>query len=486
MEKNMREKQKLVGRNTCTPMDAPQVRSSVTLSLNREETLSEQSLKTPSNNPDVDLPLTVGNNGKSDRQNLSKDRVSVFVLGMSGNPLMPTTPVKARILLKNNKAKVVQRTPFTIQLKYDSEKTTQPITLGIDPGYRHIGFSAITKHKELISGEAVIRTDIPKLNEEKAMYRRNRRNKLWYRQPRWANRGNNTEGWFAPSIKHKLNTHIKLIQKVERILPVTNTVLEIAAFDMHKMRNPEISGIEYQQGELQGYEIREYLLEKFNRTCVYCGKKNIPLEIEHLTPKSKGGANTVDNLAIACHSCNQKKNNRSAEEFGHPEVRKKALKPLKDATFMNSVKWKIANILDTETTYGYITKKNRISLGIGKSHANDAFVIAGGTDQIRTLPFTITQRRRNNRSIQTNRKGFRPSIRRKRYTFQPGDMVLHDHERFSVVGVHNYGKSIVIKGGEKKMDINTKKVKLVKYGKGLRFTAQFLPPMKKVGILGGS
>ena len=107
-----------------------------------------------------------------------------------------------------------------------------------------------------------------------------------------------------------------------------------------------------------------------------------------------------------------------------------------------------------------------------------------GNIQIRTLPFTITQRRRNNRSIQTNRKGFRPSIRRKRYTFQPGDMILHDHERFSVVGVHNYGKSIVIKGREKKMDINTKKVKLVKYGKGLRFTAQFLPPLKKVGILG--
>ena len=112
-----------------------------------------------------------------------------------------------------------------------------------------------------------------------------------------------------------------------------------------------------------------------------------------------------------------------------------------------------------------------------KSHANDAFVIAGGTIQIRTLPFTITQRRRNNRSIQTNRKGFRPSIRRRRCAFQPGDMVLHDHGRFSVVGMHNYGKSIVIKGGGKKMDINTKKVKLARYGKGLRFSAQFLPTL---------
>ncbi len=226
-------------------------------------------------------------------------------------------------------------------------------------------------------------------------------------------------------------------------------------------------------------------LNPFHRTCVYCGKTGVPLEIEHITPKSRGGSNRVDNLTISCHDCNQKKGNLTAEEFGYPEVRKSALITMRDAAFMNTVRWKITQLTGSEHTLGFITKKNRIAMGLDKTHYNDAFVIAGGTDQIRTLPFTITQRRRNNRSIQTNRKGFRPSIRRKRYAFQPGDMVLHDHERFSVVGVHNYGKSIVIKGGEKKMDINTKKVKLVKYGKGLRFTAQFLSPMKKVGILGG-
>ena len=247
---------------------------------------------------------------------------------------------------------------------------------------------------------------------------------------------------------------------------------ENATFDTQKMKNPEISGIEYQQGELQGYEIREYLLEKFHRKCVYCGKTNIPLEIEHLTLRSRNGPDTVDNLAISCHDCNQKKNNLTAEEFGYPEVRKRALIPLKNSAFMNIVRWKLAQLTEAAYTFGYITKKNRISLGLDKSHANDAFVIAGGTNQARTSPFTITQRRRDNRSIQTNRKGFRPSIRRRRYAFQPGDIVVYDHERFSVVGMHNYEKSIVIKGGGKKMDINTKKVKLVKYGKGLQFAPQ--------------
>ncbi|MHB1741771.1 MAG: RNA-guided endonuclease IscB [Thermoplasmataceae archaeon] len=475
MEKNMREKQKLDRRDTYTPTDAPQVRSSVTLSLNREETLSEQSLKTPSNNPHVDLQS--GMTGRDLR---------VPVINMRNEPLMPTTPGKARKLLKQDKARVISSSPFTIQLLYATGETKQPVRLGTDSGFKHVGFSVITERRELISGEAVIRTDIPKLNQEKAMYRRNRRNKLWYRQPRFMNRGNKKEGWFAPSVDHKLQTHMRLIGKLKRILPISDVIIEVASFDTQKMQNPEMSGMEYQQGELQGYEIREYLLEKFHRKCVYCGKTGIPLEIEHLTPRSRDGPDTVNNLAISCHNCNQKKNNLTAEEFGYPEVRKRALITMRDAAFMNTVRWKLTQLTGSEHTLGFITKKNRISLGLDKTHVNDAFVIAGGTDQIRTLPFTITQRRRNNRSIQTNRKGFRPSIKRKRYAFQPGDMVLHDHERFSVVGVHNYGKSIVIKGGEKKMDINTKKVKLVKHGKGLRFTAQFLPPLKKVGILGGS
>ncbi len=314
MVKNMKERQKLDWRNTYTPTDAPQVRGNCDHALNREETLSVHGLKIPSNNPDVDL-----------QSGMTGQDLRVHVINMRNEPLMPTTPGKARKLLKEKKAKVAFSNPFTIQLLYATGETKQPVTLGIDAGYKHIGFSALTEKRELISGEAVIRTDIPKLNEEKAMYRRKKRNKLWYRKPRFMNRGNNKEGWFAPSIEHKLYTHIRLIEKLKRILPVSNTVIEVASFDTKKMQNPEMSGIEYQQGELQGYEIREYLLEKFHRTCVYCGKTGVPLEIEHLTPRSRDGPDTVNNLAISCHDCNQKKNNLTAEEFGYPEVRKRAL-----------------------------------------------------------------------------------------------------------------------------------------------------------------
>ena len=396
----------------------------------------------------------------------------VPVISMRNEPLMPTTAGKARRLLKEGKAMVISTSPFTIQLHYATGETKQPVTLGIDSGFRYIGFSAVTEKRELISGEVSVRPDIPDLNLEKAMYRRSRRNKLWYRKPRFMNRGNKGGGWFAPSIDHKLQTHMRLIWKVKKILPVSRIIIEVASFDTQKMKNPEISDIEYQQGELHGYEIREYLLEKFHRTCVYCGKVNIPLEIEHLTPKSRGGPDTVDNLATACHDCNQEKNNLTAEEFGHPEVMTEALQPLKGAAFMNTVRWKLTQLTGSEHTFGFITKRNRISLGIGKSHANDAFVIAGGNTQTRSAVFTVKQRRRNNRSLQTNRKGFRPSIRRKRYRLQPGDTVLHMGKRSRISGSFSYGKYVWKErsgNGQKREYLKTAEVRLVRYGRGMSF-----------------
>ena len=118
-----------------------------------------------------------------------------------------------------------------------------------------------------------------------------------------------------PSLAHKLQSHIQLIERLKRILPITKIVVEVASFDTQKMVNPEISGIEYQRGELMGYEVREYLLEKWGRKCAYCGKKDVPLEIEHIIPKSRGDSDRVSNLTLSCHECNQKKGNRTAEEF---------------------------------------------------------------------------------------------------------------------------------------------------------------------------
>jgi len=452
--------QKLEERNTFIPRNAPQVSGSMTHFLNREETLSEMSLKTFSNSSDVDT-----HSGKSEQS------LRVFVMNMRGEALMPTTSGKARRLLKAGKVKVVRTNPFTIQLKYSTGEAKQSITLGIDPGYHNIGFSAITSKRELLSGEVKLRTYVSKKLTERRMYRRNRRSRLWHRKPRWFNRvSSKKKGWLAPSIKHRLDSHIRLIEQIKKLLPVSEIAVEVANFDTQKMQNPEISGIEYQQGALQGYAIREYLLDKWGRKCAYCGKANVPLEIEHIIPKSRGGTSRVSNLTIACHRCNQKKGNKTAEEFGYPKTQKKAKETLKAAAFMNNIRWKLVNLLNCQWTYGYITKHNRIKLGLEKTHYNDAFVIAGGNKQERIKPQQLRQTRRNNRSLQTNRKGHKPSIRRQRYKLQPNDLVCYKKLLCRVKGVFNYGKWVrVVTKTNETINTNIKNVKILKYGKGIQW-----------------
>ena len=247
----------------------------------------------------------------------------VFVLNKHGNPLMPTTSARARHLLDSMHATVVKRTPFTIQMLYGSSGYKQDVTLGVDAGYTNVGFSAVTDDRELVAGYMTLRSNIKALLEKRSNYRRTRRSRLWHREPRFSNRGI-SKGWLAPSIKHKLDSHIKLIEKIKAILPITKSIVEVASFDTQKMQNPEISGIEYQQGELHGYNVRNYLLDKFGHKCAYCGKRDVPLEVEHIIPKSRGGSNRVSNLTIACHECNHEKGTMSAVEFGHPRIQAKA------------------------------------------------------------------------------------------------------------------------------------------------------------------
>lgn len=429
---------------------------------------------------------------------IKEGQTCVFVLNMRGKPLMPTSPRKARLLLKEGKAKVVKRNPFTIQLKYATGENKQSIKLALDPGYKNVGFSAITDKRELISGEVILRTDIPDKLKEKSMYRRGRRNRnTRYREPRWKNRGSKNgkkEGWLSPSIQHKLDTYVRLVSKFDNILPLTGITIETSPFDMQKMQNPEISGIEYQQGELQGYEVREYLLEKWGRKCAYCKKENVPFEVEHIISRRRGGTNRVSNLTITCHKCNLDKGSMSAAEFGHPEIQLMAKKPLKDAAFMNIVRSRLVETIKREfpqyqcnETYGYVTKHDRIKMGLEKTHANDAFVIAKGRNQIRSSkPYQVIQIRRNNRSLQINRKRFKPSIRRNRYKYSPGDLIkrksllqttgwgekLDNKIRksiYTVKGVFNYGEYIRLNNGEKDINIKTSDVKISKYGSGLNF-----------------
>ena len=224
------ENQKFEKRNTYTPTNTSLVCSSVIMPLNKEETLSEHNLKTFSNIP------------KENQLSKGQD-LRVPVLNMRGKPLMPTTPAKVRHLLQQRKAKVVKRKPFVIQLTIATGETKQDITLGIDSGYSKVGFSAKTEKQELISGELELRKDVSKKLEERRMYRKLKRNKLWHRQARFDNR-KRKDNWLAPSIQHKLDTHTRLITNLKKWLPITNSIIEVASFDTQKMLNSEISGIE--------------------------------------------------------------------------------------------------------------------------------------------------------------------------------------------------------------------------------------------------
>jgi 5-methylcytosine-specific restriction endonuclease McrA len=398
---------------------------------------------------------------------------------------MPTTPQKGRRLLKERKAKVIQQRPFMVQLQYATGENTQEVTLGLDPGYCQSGFSVITAKKELIAGTVQFRKDVSKKLTERRMYRRTRRaNKTRYRPPRFNNRCRK-EGWLAPSIQHKLDSHLRFIQILQGMLPITRITVEVGTFDPQKLQNPEIRGVEYQQGDLAGYEVREYLLHKWGRKCAYCDKINLPLEIEHIVPKSRGGSDRVSNLTLSCRPCNQQKGNQTATEFGYPELQATAMKPLKAVPFMNLVRRRLAEALDCAQTWGYRTKYQRTQLGLAKSHVHDAFVIAGGTTQHRTAPYEVQQGRRNNRKLQTNRKGFKPAIRRQRYPLQPKDLVRHKGRLCQVKGIFNYGKwvrlAIVVTGAT--INANIAKVSLVKYGKSFAFDMPIHLPPKRRSLL---
>ena len=317
--------------------------------------------------------------------------MAVFVLDKRKNPLMPASEKRARLLLQRRRAVVIKMYPFTIRLKDRIGGEVQPIRIKIDPGSRSTGIAVV---KELETGDTTTChvTNLFQINHRgqsisvaltsRRAMRRRRRNQLRYREARFDNR-TKPKGWLAPSLQHRVDTISSLVTKLQKLLPVTDLSMELVRFDMQKMENPEISNIEYQQGELQGYETREYLLEKWDRTCAYCNAQGAALEIEHIVPKSKGGSNRISNLTLACHDCNCKKGNQSIEAFleKKPDLLQKILRrakqPLKDAAAVNSTRFALANRLQAsnlsvEISSGGRTKFNRIRLSIPKTHALDA------------------------------------------------------------------------------------------------------------------
>ena len=305
----------------------------------------------------------------------------VYVQNKDGQPLMPTERCgKVRRLLRDRKAVVVKRCPFTIRLCYKVETNTQPITLGVDAGSKHIGLSATTEDKVLYEADVELRNDIVSLLSTRREQRRSRRNrKTRYRAPRFNNR-RKPEGWLAPSVEQKIGTHLKVIKEVHKILPITKVIVEVASFDMQKIKNPEISGAEYQQGDQLGFwNVREYVLFRDGHICQCCkGKsKDKVLNVHHIESRKAGG-DAPDNLITLCESCHTGYHNGKVKL---PGSIRRGMK-FNDATFMGIMRWTLYNRLreicsDVELTYGYVTKNTRITTGLEKDHYIDARCISG-------------------------------------------------------------------------------------------------------------
>ena len=313
----------------------------------------------------------------------------VYVLNKHGEPLMPCSPGKARLLLKRQKACVVKRTPFTIKLLHESAGYKQPITLGVDAGSKHVGLSASTEKRELYSEEFTPRNDVVELLSTRRQNRCSRRNrKTRYRAPRFNNRVHSKhKGWLAPSVEVKIQEHITVIKRICRILPVTLVRVETAEFDTQRLKamlagKPIPVGTDYQLGEMYDeYNVRQYVLKRDNYTCQCCGahattKKAVKLHVHHLESRKVGG-NAPSNLITLCTACHDSLHKGKVTLDG-----KKRGKTLRDAAFMgimrNTLLIRLRNELNipVQNTYGYITKLLREQNDIKKSHINDARCIS--------------------------------------------------------------------------------------------------------------
>ncbi|WP_306323451.1 RNA-guided endonuclease IscB [Streptomyces sp. CC224E] len=314
----------------------------------------------------------------------------VFVLDKHHKPLQPCHPARARKLLAKGRAVVHRHTPFVIRLKDRAVEQSEidGVEIGIDPGSKHTGLAVFTAQVGERRGRYSLQLDhrgaaIRKKLEQRAAYRRRRRSaNLRYRAARFDNR-TKPKGWLAPSLNHRVVTTISWVDRISRWAPVRALHMERVAFDTHSISaGRPLEGAEYQHGTLHGYEVREYLLAKFGRACSYCGTTGVPLNIDHVQPRSRGGSDRISNLVLACISCNQKKGNRPVEEFAPKraaEVLRRAKAPLRDAAAVQSTRWALWRALDTRrpthVASGGRTKYNRTRNNLPKTHTLDAMSV---------------------------------------------------------------------------------------------------------------
>ena len=393
--------------------------------------------------------------------------MAVFVVDRHQKPLMPCSEKRARKLLERGRARVHRLMPFAIRLvdRTVNQSVLQPVKIKLDPGSKTTGIAVVRESATIdeTTGEIYTAVHVLKVLElhhrgqqisksltARRQMRRRRRGHLRYRKPRFLNR-TRPRGWLAPSLQHRVDTVGAWVNRIQRLAPITRIAQELVRFDLQHLENPEISGIEYQQGTLAGYETREYLLNKWNRTCAYCGAKGVPLQIDHIHPRARGGSDRVSNLTLACGPCNQEKGSLLIAEYlkDHPDrlkrIQAQAQAPLKDAAAVNSTRWALLNILKTlglpvTTGSGGQTKFNRARLEIPKTHGLDAACV-GDMDEIKdwkkpTLAIKATGRGSYQRT-RLNAYGFPRGYltRQKRIKgFQTGDRVKAEVTKGQKIG----------------------------------------------------
>lgn len=396
----------------------------------------------------------------------------VYVQDIDGKPMMPTTRHgKVRRLLKDNKAVVVNTCPFTIKLTYKTSDYKQEIVLGVDAGTKHVGLSATTKSKELYSGEVILRNDVVELLSTRRESRRARRNRLRYRKPRFENRVKSKRlGWVAPSVRHRIDVHIRVIDNVCSILSISRIIIEVAQFDTQKINNPNISGNEYQKGDQLGFwNVREYVLARDGHKCQHCkGKsKDHILNVHHIESRKTGG-DSPSNLITLCETCHKEYHK------GNIDLKVKRGKSLRDAAVMGIMKWKLYDELKSKydnvsMTFGYITKYNRIKYGIEKSHTSDAFVISRNFNAKRIERQYLKRLiRRHNRQIHKMKilKGGKKKNNQAPFEvfgFRLFDKVLYNNEICFIYGRRKSGCfDIRDFDGKNSKNVTYKKLKLIR------------------------
>lgn len=405
----------------------------------------------------------------------------VYVLDKNGKPLMPTERHgKVKWMLRRKQAKVVKRSPFTVQLLYKpGTHCTQPVTLGVDAGSKHVGLSASTEEKELFCAEMMLRDDLPQLMTKRQEERRTRRNRLRYRKPRFDNR-KRPKGWLTPTMETKIRSHVNVINDVCLILPVSKIVIETASFDIQRIKDEDIEGKRYQEGDQLGYaNVKAYVKARDNFTCWNCDSHE-HLEVHHIVQRKDGGSDRPANLITLCESCHTHHHDGT-----HPlSIHFPENKGFRNATEMSTMRWFLLDKvraahpdIPVTQTYGYITNHVRNSLGLGKSHADDAFCIAGNLHASRCDDiYDILKVRCHNRKLckdNLKKGGRRQSQQGPRYIrgYQRYDICLHDGKEALVTARKSDGRlNLRYADGTVAKYVSMKKTVLVEHAKTRIYT----------------